>query len=56
MRVHLFSFRIWPGWQGLTFEAWRDPGAGVVYAVITREMSRNCGMSLRKPRQVEVGR
>ena len=32
-----FSFRIWPGWRGLTFEAWRDPGAGGVYAVITRD-------------------
>jgi len=33
-----FSFRIWPGWRGLTFEAWRDPGAGGVYAVITRNV------------------
>ena len=32
-----FSFRIWPGWRGLTFEAWRDPGIGGVYAVITRD-------------------
>jgi hypothetical protein len=32
-----FSFRIWPGWRGLTFEAWRDPGTGGVYAVITRD-------------------
>jgi hypothetical protein len=32
-----FSFRIWPGWRGLTFEAWRDPGVGGVYAVITRD-------------------
>ncbi len=31
-----FSFNICPGWRGLTFEAWRDPGAGGVYAVITR--------------------
>ena len=31
-----FSFSICPGWRGLTFEAWRDPGAGGVYAVITR--------------------
>ena len=34
-----FSFRIWPGWRGLTFEAWRDPGAGGVYAVITRNVA-----------------
>ena len=32
-----FSFRIWPGWRGLTFEAWRDPGIGGAYAVITRD-------------------
>ena len=32
-----FSFNIGPGWRGLTFEAWRDPGAGGVYAVITRD-------------------
>ena len=32
-----FSFGICPGWRGLTFEAWRDPGAGGVYAVITRD-------------------
>ena len=32
-----FSFRIWPGWRGLTFEAWRDPGTGGVYAVITKD-------------------
>ncbi len=31
-----FSFTICPGWRGLTFEAWRDPGRGGVYAVITR--------------------
>ncbi len=31
-----FSFNIGPGWQGLTFEAWRDPGAGGLYAIITR--------------------
>ena len=30
-----FSFDICPGWRGLMFEAWRDPGAGGVYAVIT---------------------
>ena len=30
-----FSFGICPGWRGLTFEAWRDPGAGGLYAVIT---------------------
>ena len=32
-----FSFGICTGWRGLTFEAWRDPGAGGVYAVITRD-------------------
>ena len=32
-----FSFGICPGWRGLTFEAWRGPGAGGVYAVITRD-------------------
>ncbi len=32
-----FSFTICPGWRGLTFEAWRVPGAGGVYAVITRD-------------------
>jgi len=31
-----FSFTICPGWRGLTFEAWREAGAGGVYAVITR--------------------
>jgi hypothetical protein len=31
-----FSFNIGPGWRGLTFEAWRDPGAGGLYAIITR--------------------
>ncbi len=31
-----FSFNICPGWRGLTLEAWRDPAAGGVYAVITR--------------------
>ncbi len=30
-----FSFDICPGWRGLMFEAWRDPGADGVYAVIT---------------------
>ena len=32
-----FSFDICPGWRGLTFEAWRDPAAGGMYAVITRD-------------------
>jgi len=31
-----FSFNICPGWRGLTFVAWRDPDAGGVYALITR--------------------
>lgn len=33
-----FSFDICPGWRGLVFEAWRDPGAGGVYAVITGDV------------------
>jgi hypothetical protein len=32
-----FSFSICAGWRGLMFEAWRDPGAGSLYAVITRD-------------------
>jgi len=32
-----FSFSVCPGWRGLAFEAWRDPGAGGMYAVITRD-------------------
>jgi hypothetical protein len=32
-----FSFGICPGWRGLTFEAWRNPGAGGVCAVVTRD-------------------
>ena len=30
-----FSFTVRPGWRGLMFEAWRDSGAGGLYAVIT---------------------
>ncbi len=30
-----FSFGVCRGWRGLMFEAWRDPGAGGLYAVIT---------------------
>ena len=30
-----FSFAVRPGWRGLMFEAWRDCGAGGLYAVIT---------------------
>jgi hypothetical protein len=30
-----FSIGIRPGWRGLTFEAWRDPTAGGLCAVIT---------------------
>jgi hypothetical protein len=30
-----FSFAIRPGQRGFTFEAWRDPAAGGLYAVIT---------------------
>jgi hypothetical protein len=32
-----FSFGICPGWRGLAFEAWCDPGAGGLYAVITQD-------------------
>jgi hypothetical protein len=33
-----FSFKIWHGWHGLSFEAWRDPAAGGLYAVITSDV------------------
>jgi len=32
-----FSFGICPGWHGLTFEAWREPGPGRLCAVITQD-------------------
>ncbi len=32
-----FSFGLCRGWRGLMFEAWRDPGAEGLYAVITRD-------------------
>jgi hypothetical protein len=32
-----YSFGICRGWRGLAFEAWRDPGTGGLYAVITRD-------------------
>jgi hypothetical protein len=32
-----FSFGICPGWRGLAFEAWCDPRAGGLYAVITQD-------------------
>jgi hypothetical protein len=32
-----FSFGICRGWRGLMFEAWRDPGGGGLYAMITRD-------------------
>ena len=32
-----FSFGICPGWRGPMFEAWRDPGTGDLYAVITQD-------------------
>jgi hypothetical protein len=38
-----FSFGVCWGWRGLVFEAWRDAGAGGLYAVITpdaRELRR----------------
>ena len=33
-----FSFTVRPGWRGLMFEAWRDSGAGGLYAVITGDV------------------
>lgn len=32
-----FSVSIRAGWRGPTFEAWRDPAAGGLYAVITQD-------------------
>ena len=32
-----YSFAICRGWRGLAFEAWRDPGKGGLYAVITQD-------------------
>ena len=32
-----FSFNICRGWRGLMFEAWRDPAASGLYAMITRD-------------------
>jgi hypothetical protein len=32
-----FSFGICRGWRGLVFEAWRDAGAGGLYAVMTSD-------------------
>jgi hypothetical protein len=32
-----FSFGICPGWRGPVFEAWREIGAGDLYAVITSD-------------------
>ena len=32
-----FSFGICPGWRGPVFEAWRETGAGDLYAVITAD-------------------
>jgi hypothetical protein len=32
-----FSFGICPGWRGPMFEAWRETGTGVLYAVITQD-------------------
>jgi hypothetical protein len=32
-----FSFDIARGWRGPVFEAWRDPAAGGLYAVITED-------------------
>ena len=32
-----FSFVICPGWRGLMFEAWREPGLGGLCAVVTQD-------------------
>jgi hypothetical protein len=32
-----FAVSIRPGWRGPTFEAWRDPAAGDLYAAITQD-------------------
>jgi hypothetical protein len=32
-----FSISIRPCWRGLTFEAWRDPAAAGLYALITQD-------------------
>jgi hypothetical protein len=32
-----FSFGIRPGWRGLMFEAWREPGPNGLCAVITQD-------------------
>ena len=32
-----FSFGICPGWHGLMFEAWREPGPGGLCAMITQD-------------------
>ena len=34
-----FSFDIARGWRGPVFEAWRDPDAGGLYALITEDAS-----------------
>jgi hypothetical protein len=34
-----FSFGVCRGWRGVVFEAWRDAGAGGLYAVITPDAS-----------------
>ena len=48
-----FSFGICAGWRGLTFQAWREAGAGGLYAVITRdaaELWRELGRSRDRSR------
>ncbi len=50
-----FSFGICRGWRGLMFEAWRDPGAGGLYALITPdpvELRRELGQYQDGPRPV----
>jgi hypothetical protein len=32
-----FSFGVCRGWRGLVFEAWRDAGAGGLYALMTSD-------------------
>jgi hypothetical protein len=48
-----FSFGICPGWRGPMFEAWRETGAGDLYAVIThdaRELRRELEASQAEQR------
>jgi len=52
-----FSFGISRGWRGPVFEAWRDPAAGGLYAVITedaRELWRELEAS-QQPAADDIG-